>query len=316
MRILILGGTGLTGPFVVGRLHRLGHEVTVFYRGVHQAALPEGVREIHGDIARPPAALRDLSPDVVVHMWAMNEPDTRAFLDCLHGASCPIVAISSCDVYRAFGCLKHLEAGPPDAVPLTEDAPLRESRYPYRGIQNVPMDRVEEYDKILVEQMLRGQTEIPVTILRFPAIYGANDYHRFRPWLVRMQNGEAELRIDRGFADWRWTHGFAEDVAEAVVLSATNQSAAGRIYNVGEASTPTWAERLAEWGRIAGWNGRIVPVSAAELPEEQRMPHDFRHHLVIDTSRIRAELGYAEVVPREEGIARTIAWEVGAQTAG
>jgi nucleoside-diphosphate-sugar epimerase len=50
-------------------------------------------------------------------------------------------------------------------------------------------------------------------------------------------------------------------------------------------------------------------VPASELPENQRLGHDWRHHLAIDTSRIRAELGYREVVPREEGIARTIAWE-------
>ena len=311
MRILVLGGTGLTGPFVVRRLCQLGHSVTVFHRGRHEADLPEGVARIHGDIARPPSSLRDLAPDVALHMWAMNEPDTLTFLDCFRGAAGRVVAISSGDVYRAYGCLKRLESAPPGPIPLTEDAPLRESRYPYRGIENAPLERVDEYDKVLVEHALRRQPELSVTILRFPAVYGPNDYHRFQPWLQRMQSGESEIRIDREFAAWRWTHGYAEDVAEAVVLAATNGRAAGRIYNVGDAQTPTWIERLEEWARIAGWRGRIVAVPPAELPEEQRMPLDYRHHLAVDTSRIRAELGYAEVVPRDEGIRRTIAWERG-----
>ena len=110
-----------------------------------------------------------------------------------------------------------------------------------------------------------------------------------------------------------YRHGFVEDVAEAVVLAVTQARDAGRIYNVGEAETPTWAERIAEIGRVAGWKGRIVPVPAAELPESQRYPADFTHHLAIDSTRIRAELGYAEIVSREEALRRTIAWERGAR---
>jgi nucleoside-diphosphate-sugar epimerase len=124
-----------------------------------------------------------------------------------------------------------------------------------------------------------------------------------------MMNDPEVLRIQDDFGEWRWTLGFSEDAAESVVLAVTDSRAAGRTYNVGEPQTPTMTERLVEWGRIAGWNGRIVGVPAEEFHVSQRMPYDYSHHLVIDTSRIRTELGYAEVVPHEEGIARTIAWE-------
>lgn len=33
MRVLLIGGTRFIGPFVVGRLVDLGHEVTIFHRG-------------------------------------------------------------------------------------------------------------------------------------------------------------------------------------------------------------------------------------------------------------------------------------------
>jgi nucleoside-diphosphate-sugar epimerase len=207
--------------------------------------------------------------------------------------------ISSGDVYRAYGRLKRAEPGPPDRAPLDEEAPLRDSRFPYGG----------DYEKILVEEGCRTQSALPVTILRYPAVYGPNDGHRFRPWLGPMLEGVGEIKVQDGFPDWRWTHGYAEDVAEALVLAATDLRATGRTYNVGEAETPTWGERLADLGRTAGWNGRFVAAPAEELPEPQRFALDFTHHLVYDTRRIRAELGYREIVPREEGYRRTIAWE-------
>jgi len=310
MRILVLGGTSLTGPFLVRRLHTLGHQVTVFHRGEHEVSLPDGVRHVHGDFQHPPRELRDPAPDVVIHMWALTEADAAGFVDLFAGAAGRAVVISSCDVYRAYGRLQRLEpAGVVfDPVPLTEDAPLRESRYPYRNRMG-PVAIPDRYDKVLMEAALLAQTEMPVTILRFPAVYGPNDYHRFRPWLQQMTPAHPEIQLQEDFARWRWTHGFVEDVAEAVVLAATRAGAPGRIYNVGEALTPTWAERLADCARVAGWRGRFVLATADSLPENQRMPQDFNHHLAIDSSRIRRELGYAEVVPREEGLARTIAWE-------
>lgn len=308
MRVLVLGGTSLTGPFLVRRLDALGHQVSVFHRGEHEAELPEGVRHLHGDFNHPPRELRTPAPDVVVQMWALTEADATRFVELFRGFAGRAVVISSCDVYRAYGRLQRLESGPPDPIPLSEDAPLRESRYPYRNRKG-PVEIPDQYDKVLMEAALREQSGLPVTILRFPAVYGPCDYHRFRPWVQQMVPGTAEIKLQEDFAGWRWTHGFVEDVAGAVVLAATQDAAAGRTYNVGEAVTPTWAERLGEWARVAGWRGRVVPVAADVLPENERMAQDFAHHLAIDTTRIRRELGYAEAGPREAGIARTIAWE-------
>jgi nucleoside-diphosphate-sugar epimerase len=314
MRVLVLGGTRLTGPFLVRRLDALGHQVSVFHRGEHETDLPAHVRHIHGDFNDPPHELRAATPDVLVHMWALTRSDAERFVAFFRGFAGRAVVISSCDVYRAYGCFQRLESGPADPIPLAEDAPLRESRYPYRNKKG-PVEIPDHYDKVLVEAALREQNSLPVTILRFPAVYGPHDYHRFRPWVQKLVSGNGEIKLQEDFARWRWTHGFVEDVAESVVLAATQEAAAGRTYNVGEATTPPWAERLREWARVAGWRGRIVPVAADALPESERMAQDFSHHLVIDTRRIRAELSYAELVPREEGIARTMAWERAAATA-
>src|SRR5579875_2390683 len=49
MRILILGGTGLTGPHQVRYALARGHTVTVFNRGKNNGVLPAGVEELIGD---------------------------------------------------------------------------------------------------------------------------------------------------------------------------------------------------------------------------------------------------------------------------
>ena len=94
-----------------------------------------------------------------------------------------------------------------------------------------------------------------------------------------------------------------------MVAAVTNSASAGRIYNVGESHAPTMMERLTEFARVAGWHGKIIEVPAPELPETDRMLYDFSHHIVFDTARIRTELGYKEVIPREFALARTLEYE-------
>ncbi len=43
MNILVVGGTGITGPSVVRRLVELGHRITVYHSGEHEADLPDEV---------------------------------------------------------------------------------------------------------------------------------------------------------------------------------------------------------------------------------------------------------------------------------
>lgn len=304
MRVLVLGGTGLTGPFAVRRLCALGNEVTVFHRGEHTAELPAAVQVLRGDFDRLPAGLRHPAPDVVVHMWAMTEAAAQKFLAFFRGFAGRVVLISSGDVYRAYGRLQRIESGPPDQIPIGEEGPLRETLYPYRNLLKADSPGwMRSYDKILVERTIVGNADLPATVLRYPAVYGPGDsYHRFRAWLQQMETG-GDIEVQDAYARWRWTHGYVENVAESVVIAATDARAENRIYNVGETETPSMAERIEELGRAAGWQGRVVPGPMQELP------HDFAHHLAVDTTRIREELGYAEPVSREEGLARTIAWE-------
>ena len=107
----------------------------------------------------------DPTPDVVVHMWAMTEMDAESLVHTFRGVASRAVVVSSSDVYRAYGRLTGLESGSPDPIPLSESAPLRESRYPYRKIAPTPDHWMTQYDKVLVERVLVHQTDLPTCIL-------------------------------------------------------------------------------------------------------------------------------------------------------
>ncbi len=293
MRVLLFGGTRFMGPYVVRQLVALGHDVTIFHRGEHEA-LPE-VRHVHGDRARIPS---DLEPELVIDMCCMNEAHAAAAKARFDGVR--YVVLSSGDVYRNYDGLQRRYDGPPDPTPLSEDAPLREQRYPYRNKVAQLGEWVRDYDKILVEQTLAGPH---TTVLRMPAVYGENDdQRRFYDWIDAMRRGGEVIAIDEAIASWRWTRGSVANCADAIVHAALDERAAGRTYNVGEPDTPTDEEWLRLLGRIDGWHGR-VERRAGIAP-----PLDFRFQLHTDTRRIRDELGWREHVSRGEALASLFRW--------
>jgi nucleoside-diphosphate-sugar epimerase len=317
MHVLILGGTGFIGPAVVEHLAAAGHRVALFHRGRSEENAPPGVQHVHGDrtrLAEHATELGRLGPDVVIDMRPLVERDAEAAVAAFRGVAGRLVVVSSGDVYRAYGRLHGSEPGLPEPLPLTEDAPLRERRYPYRGaVPRAPDDPwrwVDDYDKILVERAAQSAPDLPATVLRLPMVYGPRDeQHRLAAYLRRMDDGRPAILLDEGLSDWRTTRGYVDDVGAAIALAAVSDRAGGRTYNVGEAEASTEVEWVQAIAAAVGWRGRIVPLTAARLPEHLRFPGSLAQSLVLDTTRLRRELGYAERVPRAEALARTIAWE-------
>lgn len=313
MRVLILGGTAFTGPHIARELRQAGHEVGVFHRGKTETVLPEGVRDLRGDIKLlldHTSELRGFEPEVVIHMVTVTAQDAWNCLTVFRGVARRIIVITSQDVYRAYGRLIRKEEGPPDPTPLSEDAPLRTKLYPYREPGGGADQPYFDYDKILVERILQSEPGLPATILRYPMVYGPGDrQHRFFAELKRMDDGRPAILIDAALAGWRWTKGYSEDMAHAVFLAATREEAAGRVYNVGEENAVTQAEWIERLGRAAGWTGRVVLVPSDRIPKHLANDMDTGQFLVTDTRRIRAELGYAEPTPPAEALRRTIEWE-------
>jgi nucleoside-diphosphate-sugar epimerase len=313
MRVLLLGGTRFIGPSLARLLDGAGHAVAVFHRGQTQADLPASVVHLLGDrrnlsVYRP--ALVRFTPDVVIDLLAMTEQDARTVVEMFEGIVPRLVVLSSMDVYRAYDRFRGVVTGAPDPVPLAEDAPLRQTRFPYRNQAHGEDDLLYHYEKILVEQVVLGQSDLQGTVLRLPCVYGPRDYqHRIFPYLKRMDDGRPAILLGERQAAWRWSRGYLEDVAAAIACAATDERAVGQIYNIGEFEALTeaaWVRRIA---LAVGWAGTVRTIPEEQLPDSLRTPFDWRHSIVGDTSKIRRELGYREGVPTAEAMAHTIAWE-------
>ncbi|MBV9259506.1 MAG: NAD-dependent epimerase/dehydratase family protein [Ktedonobacteraceae bacterium] len=317
MRILVIGGTRFIGLATVRYLSQQGHDVAVFHRGRTQSDLPTGVQQIIGEWAQIETfkqTFLDFAPDVVLDTIAFVEQDARMIMELCNGLVRRVVLISSQDVYRAYGRVNRTEPGPPDPLPITEDSPLREKRYPYRGL-DLPVpesekQRMHDYDKIPIEQIVMSDPTVQGTILRLPAVYGPNDYqHRLFEFLKRMDDSRPAILLDERMAQWRWTRGYIENVAAAIGLAITSERAAGRIYNVGEAHPLPMIEWVRAIADIAGWHGDIVTLPADRVPPHLVPDIDVNQDLLVDTTRIRKELSYREPVDVDEALRRTIAWE-------
>jgi nucleoside-diphosphate-sugar epimerase len=318
VRLLIIGGTGFIGSFVLKNLVEQGHDVAVFHRGVSRPKLPEGTREILGDqreLAKSAPEFRRFSPDVVVNFILSSEHQAQATMDAFRGIAPRIVALSSGDVYRAAGILHGTEPGPLQPMPLTEESDLRTKGQTYRKEvmeslrKSVPWVD-EDYDKIPVERTVMNDPELPGTILRLPMVYGPGDlFHRLYPYLRRMDDQRPAILIQEDAAQWRGPRGYVENVAAGIGLAATSLKAAGRIYNLAEPesfSELEWVHRIAH---VAEWAGSVLPMSADFIPAHLKLPYNSAQHWTMSSARVRQELGYAEPVALETALVRTIQWE-------
>jgi nucleoside-diphosphate-sugar epimerase len=307
MRVFIIGGTQLSGPYLVRHLLQMGHEVTVYHRGNHPENVPPVVQQIIAP--RGPAdpvdryhlrglkdPLRELRPEVVVHMIAFTAADAEVFVEVFRGIARRAVVAGSSDVYRVMGILNRTESGPPVPVPIDENGPLREK----------PSIHGSNSEKKDVERVVMAEPKLPATVLRYPAIYGPGTY-RLQEWIRPMLDNRPAILIGGGYARFRFTHSFAEDIGYATALAATDDRAAGRIYNVGERDKPTQRQRLEHFARVFGYRGRIVEAADEILPGGDGLPFPNQDWL-LDTIRIRNELGFAEVANYDQAIAATIRW--------
>jgi nucleoside-diphosphate-sugar epimerase len=271
------------------QLHAQEHTVAIYHRGTKQVQLPGNVREFLSPAKWPisnfPNELFDFAPDVVIHTFAMAEADARAAVAAFSGCASRLVVLSSGDVYLSYGRFIGLEPGGAEQGLLSEDAPVRTILYPYRPRASSQNSLEYWYEKILVEKAVLNAPELPATVLRLPKVYGPGSNQDL-----------ATIYCNRHQPNWRWTHGYVENVAAAILLAATSTHAAGRIYNVGEEQTPTIAERLA-------W----MPPSWIEAAVNNQF--NYAHDIAYDTSRIRRELDYKEVIPEREAVLQTLALE-------
>jgi nucleoside-diphosphate-sugar epimerase len=75
-----------------------------------------------------------------------------------------------------------------------------------------------------------NQPELSSTVLRLPPSMDRTIPTMFR-YLKRMVDRREAILLDEREANWRMTHGYVENVADAITLAVTDTRASG-IYNV------------------------------------------------------------------------------------
>jgi nucleoside-diphosphate-sugar epimerase len=318
MRILAIGGNGFIGSCLVRELCASGHEVAVFHRRADTGLIGGDVVRIQGDrnrLLEYRNQLQHFSPDLIIDLILSSGEQAQQLMHTAPGIARRVIALSSMDVYRAWGVVHGSERGPLEPLPLTEASPLRTIRKLYspetvRTMQSIFNWVDEHYDKIAVEEAVMNNRNVPGTILRLPMVYGPGDpHHRFFPLLKRIADARSSVLLPDDFAAWRGPRGYVENVAHAIALAATSHRAAGRIYNVCEEPTLSELEWQTLIAKQRNWTGRFVVLPRERTPKHLLLPGNAAQHVVASSERIRTELLYTELVEIEEAIRRTVAWE-------
>ena len=185
MNILILGGTGFTGPLQVKYALSRGHKVTVFNRGkTHPGELPKEAEQLIGDRNGQLDALKGRKWDVVIDVPTTLPVWVRDAAQILQGNVDRYIFVSTISVYSDVSKPGSDESAPlakytgADAMKETS-ATLRASNFGLYG----PLKALSEAE---AEKWFPGKT----LVVRPGLIVGPGDESdRFTYWPVRVERG-------------------------------------------------------------------------------------------------------------------------------
>lgn len=272
LRILILGGTGFTGPYQVRYALKRGHKVTVFNRGkTHPGELAKEVEQLIGDRNGHLDALKNRKWDVVIDNPTMLPVWVRDAAQVLKGNVERYVFISTISVFADTSKPGTDESAPlakytgADAMKETRDTVIA-SKFALYG----PLKALSEQE---AEKWFPKQT----LVVRPGLIVGPRDEtDRFTYWPVRLdRGGEVLAPGDPGdpvqFIDGRdlaeWTIRMVEQRETGIYNATGPEKTLGigqmldGIKSANESSaTFTWvnadfleAQKVAPWSDMPVW---------------------------------------------------------------
>ena len=185
LRILILGGTGFTGPIQVRYALSRGHKVTVFNRGrTHPGELPKEAEQLLGDRNGKLDALKGRTWDVVIDNPTTLPVWVRDAAQILKGNVDRYVFISTISVYSDTSKLNMDESAP--LAKYTGADAMKETSVTMRANNFALYGPLKALSEAEAERWFPGKT----LIIRPGYIVGPGDESdRFTYWPVRVERG-------------------------------------------------------------------------------------------------------------------------------
>src|ERR1700736_1211010 len=184
LRILILGGTGFTGPYQIHYALSRGHKVTTFNRGkTHPGETPAEVEQLVGDRNGKLDALKNRQWDVVIDNPTTLPAWVRDAAQLLKGNVDRYVFISTISVYG------EVKQGVDESAPLAKydgPDPYNETLEAMRASGYKPYGPLKALSEKEAEKWFPGKA----LIIRPGLIVGPRDEtDRFTYWPVRIDRG-------------------------------------------------------------------------------------------------------------------------------
>ena len=244
MRVVLIGGTGHIGTYLVPRLVEAGHEVICIsrelrapyrshaaWRSVRQVTIERNDAEHRGSFG---SQIRDLEPDAVIDLICFSLDSAKQLVEALRGRLLHLLHCGTIWVH-----------GHSVLVPTTED----QTRTPL-GDYGINKAAIEAY--LLAEAKRTG---FPATVLHPGHIVGPgwnplNPAGNFNPEVfAKLARGDEVLLPN--FAMETVHHVHADDVAQAFMQALANWSnAIGESFHVTSPAAMTlrgYAEAMAAW---------------------------------------------------------------------
>jgi nucleoside-diphosphate-sugar epimerase len=293
MKALVIGGGGPTGPHIVRGLRDRGFSVTTLSRGAHPYDHGAGVEMLVGDphFEEPlSAALVGRNFDATIATYGRLSVVAKV----LAGRTGRLIAAGGFAAYRGWHSpAANFPAGLP--LPTTERATL-------------VTDPIENRfaAKIAAAEATLFTHHPSATVFRYPYVYGPRQVSP-KEWSIvrRVLDGRRTMLLVSG-GRALITHGYSEHIAHTLLLALDNEKvAAGKAYNCGDDQQFDQRQIVEIAARALGVELDIVslPDTAAGRALATLKTTD---HKLMDTSAIRVELGYRDLVPPADALLQTI----------
>ena len=281
LRILILGGTGFTGPFQVRYALSRGHQVTVFNRGrTHPGELPKEAEQLIGDRNGKLDALKGRTWDVVIDNPTTLPVWVRDAAAILKGNVDRYVFISTISVYADTSKVGMDETAP--LAPYTGADAMKETNATMRANNLALYGPLKAQSEVEAEKWFPKKT----LVIRPGYIVGPGDESdRFTYWPVRVERGGEVLAPGTAADPIQIID--ARDLAEWTIRMV-EQGTVGTFNAVGPKSKLGMGRMLDEIKKTTKSNARFTWVDDKFLTSEKIIDD-----IPIWTSPHGAEIGYS-----------------------